>query len=130
MRILIVDDDAAGLKVMALFMKPYGNVETSTNSFDALKLIDHAIRKNEPYDLFLLDIMMPEMNGHELLVEIRKREDKSTIKNQSRIIMVSALSDADNIMEAFTGKCDSYVIKPVRMEKLYSELEKLGITSK
>ena len=128
MKILIVDDDPASLKVLSLLMRPYGDVEISAYAKDALVMADRAFNVGSPFDLYMIDIMMPEINGHELLSEIRKLEKQYAVDPPGKILMVSALSDTDNIMNAFGAKCDAYIIKPVRMEKLEEELSKIGIT--
>jgi two-component system, chemotaxis family, chemotaxis protein CheY len=128
MKILIVDDDPASLKVLSLFMRPYGKVEISAYAKDALAVADHAFIEKSPFDLYMIDIMMPEINGHELLNEIRGMEKHYAVNPPGKILMVSALSDTENIMKAFSAKCDAYIIKPVRMEKLEDELSKIGIS--
>ena len=127
MKILIVDDDNIGLKVVSEFMKPYGETETASSGVKAMEMIVKAIKKKKPYELFLLDIMMPEINGHELLAAIRNMEKEAQDGTNSKIIMMSALSDADNIMLAFNGQCDAYLVKPIKMERLYDELDKIGV---
>ncbi len=127
MKILIIDDDAASLKVLALFMKRFGDIATASNGPAALELIKNSFAEKKYFDLFMIDIMMPEINGHELLQRIRTNEHDIQKESPSRIIMVSALSDADNIMQAFKNNCDAYIVKPVRKEKLIDELAKLNI---
>ena len=127
MKIMIIDDDAASLKVLALLMRKYGDITTASNGPASREIINKSFETEEYFDLFLIDIMMPEINGHELLEEIRSNEEKIKKENPSKIVMVSALSDADNIMQAFENKCDAYIVKPVRKEKLVDELAKLNI---
>lgn len=127
MKILIIDDDPASLKVLSLLMKRFGDITTASNGPAAQEIINNSFRALSFFDLFLIDIMMPEINGHDLLENIRFQEQKIHSNTPSKIVMVSALSDADNIMQAFENKCDSYLVKPVRKEKLFDELAKLGI---
>ncbi|MBN1649644.1 MAG: response regulator transcription factor [Spirochaetales bacterium] len=127
MNILLVDDDVASLKVLSHFMKPYGTPVMCSNAVDALRIAMEAMKNNNPYELYMIDIMMPEINGHELLHEIRSIEREYKVNPPSKVVMVSALSDTENIMGAFGENCDAYIIKPVRMEKLSEQLAKIGI---
>jgi two-component system, chemotaxis family, chemotaxis protein CheY len=130
MKILIVDDDSASLKVLSLLMKSYGKTDTCTYARDALQKTEQAFSDGVPFELFMIDIMMPEINGHELLAEIRNLEKEHNVKKPANIIMVSALSDTENIMNAFNAKCDAYIIKPIRKDKLEQELSRIGIKKK
>ena len=70
--VLIVDDNAINLQVASKLVKAYGvNVKTCFSGEDALKLL----KQTSDYDLIFLDIMMPNMDGVELLKRIRKEYD-------------------------------------------------------
>lgn len=62
--------------------------------------------KRKP-DLILLDVMMPTVNGHKALYELRKDDWGKTAK----VIMLTALDDAENIAQDVTLKADDYIIK-------------------
>jgi two-component system chemotaxis response regulator CheY len=47
-----------------------------------------------------------------------------------KVIMTTAMNDADVIMESFNARCDGYIVKPVRREKLFEEIENLGFITK
>jgi two-component system chemotaxis response regulator CheY len=47
--------------------------------------------------------------------------------NGVKIIMTTALSDPQNVMQAFKGQCDAYVVKPIEFQKLTAEMSKLGL---
>jgi len=89
-----------------------------------------AEKEGDGYDLICLDIMMPVMDGQELLRKIRDEEEEVfgiLRENRSKILMITALNDYDNIKTAFMSLCDGYIFKPYKKEKIEEELKKLGI---
>ena len=76
--------------------------------------------------------MMPEVNGIDVLKTIRSMEEQRGIAPDKgvKVIMTTAMNDADVIMESFNARCDGYIVKPVRKEKLFEEIEKTGSFSK
>jgi len=86
-----------------------------------------SLEAGEPYDLVCLDILMPEMNGHEALKAIRQaeREYGVDVSNLVKVIMTTSKDGAQDIAEAFASGCDAYVVKPVNKVKLDVELRKL-----
>ena len=129
LRILIVEDYPANQVVMSRFLEPYGRVDLAGNGPDALEMFQDGLEKEDPYDLVCLDIMLPRMDGHEVLDRIRSMEKDRDIAagNRSKVIMTSALGDSRNIMAAFRGQCESYLQKPIRRERLETELRELGL---
>ena len=111
--ILLVEDDASLNTVLADYLrsKDY-TVETAQNGKEAWELI---IIKH--YDLIITDIMMPKMNGFELLKLIRAQYINLPV------IMLSAKTDRDDIMQAYSMGCDDYVTKPFSMDILICKIE-------
>ena len=129
LRILVVEDYPANQIVMTRYLEPYGDVDTADNGPDAVAKILDAIASGTSYDLICLDIMLPRMDGHEVLSRIRAAEKEKGIDvaGRTRVIMTSALGDSQNIMAAFRGECESYLQKPIRRERLEAELRELGL---
>jgi two-component system response regulator VanR len=106
-----------------------------TYLFDAGYHVDACMDGNEAlerfyankYHLVVLDIMLPGMNGHELLKEFRRL-------NNTPILMLTALSDKDNQIKAFTNEVDDYVTKPFDIQLLLMRvaalLRRIGVLSK
>ena len=111
--ILLVEDDASLNTILADYLrsKDY-TVETAQNGKEAWELI---IIKH--YDLIITDIMMPKMNGFELLKLIRAQYINLPV------IMLSAKTDRDDIMQAYSMGCDDYVTKPFSMDILICKIE-------
>ena len=128
MRTLIVEDDFTSRRLLIGLLAPYGNCDIAIDGKEAVEAFLLAWEGNHPYDLICLDIMMPEMDGQEVLEEIRKLEAEKGIDERSRvkIIMTTVLDDRENIVKAFKGQCEAYLIKPIDKEKLLQEVKSLG----
>ncbi|RMH27012.1 MAG: response regulator, partial [Candidatus Hydrogenedentota bacterium] len=91
---------------------------TATNGYDAL-----ALAEDERPDLIILDIMMPEMSGFEVLQALRQNEATERIP----VIMLTGLSDREKIRDALSSGIDYYIVKPFELNDLVSKV-KLAIS--
>jgi two-component system chemotaxis response regulator CheY len=126
---LIIDDELTSRELLSLILKPYGPVETASDGLEGLKAYNLALGR-EPYDLIMLDIMLPKMDGQQVLKSIRRIEQERGVvgPEQVRIVMISALGDFSNVSQAFASACTSYLTKPILPEKVRAELAKLGFS--
>lgn len=100
-RILVAEDDIDIVGILKLYLQNEGyEVLSASNGVDALKLISE-----EKVDLCLCDIMMPKMNGYELIQNIRKEY------NMPIIIISAKRTDSDRIIGLDIG-ADDYIVKP------------------
>jgi two-component system chemotaxis response regulator CheY len=129
MKTLIVEDDFTSNLLLQEILKQYGTCHSALNGQLAVEAVRTAIDSGEPYDLICLDIMMPEMDGHEALQTIRDIEEAKGIPavRGARVVMTTALEDSKNILASFKGQCDVYLAKPIEKAKLLSELRKLKL---
>ena len=129
MRSLIVDDDFFCRRILQTILSTFGESHVAVDGKEALFAFEQAIAEEKPYDVICLDIMMPEMDGQEVLKEIRRIEASKNIFGSDcvKIIMTTALDDSENIKEAFREQCESYIIKPISKSKLMNALETLEL---
>ena len=130
MRILIVEDDFVGRKIMHQLLLEYGQCDVAGDGLEAVKAFDLALAAGEPYDVMFLDIMMPNMSGHEALKIIREKEKALGVTPQKevKVIMTSALDDVKNVTQSFfQGGASAYLVKPIERRKVIEELRKLGL---
>jgi len=129
LKMLIVEDDFPSCKILEEYLSEYGDSTTAANGIEGVEAFKNALDAGTPYDLVCLDIMMPEMDGHEALRTIRQIEQKHGIFDPSgvSVIMTTAKDRSRDMIEAFDEGCASYIVKPVDQEKLVVEMQKLDL---
>jgi two-component system chemotaxis response regulator CheY len=114
MRILIVDDDFISRKLLTRELRKLGPCDHASNGEAGLRAYKTALEKGAPYELILLDIVMPGMDGGELLRKIRADEISRVAAGERRCIiaMATTQADKDTVVQAFRDAADGYIIKP------------------
>ena len=112
--ILVVDDDEPNLEVLVemLALEHYV-VSTATHGFEALA----KIAAEKPH-LVLLDVMMPELDGFEVCQRIKADPTMGDIP----VIMVTALTDVDDLVRGFEAGADDFVTKPFNFDALMARV--------
>lgn len=130
MKALIVEDDFTSRLLLQELLRPYGQSHVAVNGREAIKAMKTALEAKEPYALICLDIMMPEIDGQQALVEIRHLEDQYgfALGQGAKILMTTALYDKNNVMQAFRSQCDGYLVKPFEKAKLLGYLHQFGLS--
>jgi len=116
-RILIVDDNPKYLQD-ALPMYGY-EVTVATDGVQALKILAKTNLKTNPFDLILLDIMMPNMNGWDTLKSIRSNDKTKHIP----IIMLTAINEEQKMVSGLKIGADDYIVKPFVLPNLLARIE-------
>ena len=131
MKTLIVEDDFTSRVLMQELLRSYGPTHIAVNGMEAVEAVRASLEDSQPYDLICLDIMMPGMDGHQALKEIRALETAKGIfsTDGAKIIMTTVLTDMKNKIDAYANLCDGYVSKPIYKERLLDELRKLELIS-
>ena len=116
-RILIVDDDPHNRQLLEVMLAPEGyQIVTAATGEDAL-----AIVAQQPPDLILLDVMMPGMDGYQVVARI-----KSNLATQHiRVLMLSALSDRNSRMHGLSAGAEDFLTKPVNRAELCARVRNL-----
>ncbi|MFO7702541.1 response regulator transcription factor [Psychroflexus maritimus] len=115
-KILIVDDEPNIIMALeyALKKKSY-LVYIARDGDEAIRLAD----ENLP-DLVVLDIMMPKVDGYEVL---RHLKSESPIKDSIKVVFISAKNKEDDIEQGLSLGADNYLTKPFSIKKLLNEIE-------
>jgi len=103
--LLVVDDNEDNRYTLTQRLKRqgYANVATAQDGREALDLL-----RTRPFDLVLLDIMMPELNGYQVLAELKADDQLRHIP----VIMISAVSELDSVIRCIELGADDYLPKP------------------
>jgi CheY-like chemotaxis protein len=118
-RILVVDDDEMVLMALNELLTPEGyEVHQVSSGAEALKRLHET-----PYDILLLDVIMPEMDGFELCRRIREREDCKEVP----IVFLTAKSREEDRAQGLEVGGNLFLSKPISPEKLLTIIsETLG----
>ena len=109
-RILIVDDETSNIAILSSpVSRRVSRRWLPQNGWDALDLIEH-----ETFDLVLLDIMMPQVSGLDVLKAIRE----NPLTAELPVILISARMDENDIVEGLTIGANDYITKPFRLAEL------------
>ncbi|NJO42112.1 MAG: response regulator [Cyanobacteria bacterium CRU_2_1] len=113
--ILIVDDNETNCELLSRQLERQGHrVAIATNGLQALRLL-----KAIPYDLILLDVVMPGMSGFEVLMQLKRNEQWRHIP----VIMVSALEELDSAVKCIQLGAEDYLHKPFEPTLLKARIE-------
>ena len=119
-KILIIDDNS---KLMSDALPMYGyEVQSASDGLMGLKMLD----SNQDFDLILLDVVMPNLDGWETLKAIRQNEKMAHIP----IIMLTSVSDANKQITGLKYGADDYIVKPFILPNLLARIEALLRRSK
>jgi len=129
MKCLIVEDNFVARTLFQKYLSKVGECHIAINGREAIEAFGRGLDEGEPYDLICLDIMMPEVDGYQALQAIRKLEDERGVHGLSgvKVIVITALGDSQSVVGAFREGCEAYIVKPVSKEKLFEEMDKLGL---
>ncbi|HPI21516.1 MAG TPA: response regulator [Candidatus Kapabacteria bacterium] len=129
MKSLIIEDDYITSQVMQEILLAFGEADVAENGFKGLELFTTALVDSKKYDVIFLDIMMPELDGQQVLAQIRRIEEDYEIFGLDgvKIIMTTALDDFDNIKTAFKNQCEGYIVKPIDRDKIIEKVVNLGL---
>jgi DNA-binding response OmpR family regulator len=112
MRVLIVDDDLPSVKMNSYLLREEGyEVATASNGMEALQLLE-----DEPVDLIVLDVMMPMMDGHETLRQLREQYDLP-------VIFLSAKGETADKVRGLELGADDYLAKPFEPAELLARVK-------
>jgi CheY-like chemotaxis protein len=117
-RVMVVDDNYNNLEFTAVLLKKYGfSCVTASSGRECLDLLEEL-----DYDMILLDIQMPEMNGFEVAKRIRDKEKNST-KHVTVVAMTAGVLSGEK-PRAIAAGMDDFLAKPVTMKDLKEVLDR------
>lgn len=120
--ILLVDDEVDITKAIRLRLEKLGyNVTSVATGQEAIKTF-LSYYYSQPFNVILLDIGLPDINGLEVLKTIRQEEEIRGLNYDDGVKIVMQTGFKESWMEAFNGGCDDYVIKPYSFEELLEKI--------
>jgi len=116
MRVLVVDDSERLTQALAAGLQAVGmTVETASDGGQALAFLE-----STPFDIMVLDLMMPRVDGLEVLRRLRDRNSKP------RILVLSARDQVEDRVEALDLGADDYLVKPFAFDEVRARVQALS----
>ena len=118
-RILAIDDNADIRELIAFILRRENyEVSTASNGMAGLEMI-----KGAKPDLIILDVVMPEFSGYDVLNAVRS--DKNSKIRDIPVLMITSKSSTDDIDQALELGATAYIVKPFRPAKLVTKVKSL-----
>lgn len=129
MKILIVDDVAVMRRLLERALEGFGSIDMADSGVQALAMLKTALDAQRPYDLMCLDIVMPDIDGIQVLQHLREMEAARGIADDSRtrVMIISAVSKSDTVRKAMQHGCDGFLLKPCSIEKARAEFQRIRL---
>ncbi len=129
LKCLVVDDEPAARALLEHYVSPLFDCSGAGDGREAVEAVRNALAEHDPFDLICLDIMMPVMDGLQALRAIRDMEEAHDVLEGDRVkvVMTTALRDAKCVLSAFRLGCQAYIVKPVKKQDLWAEIDRFGL---
>ena len=117
-QIFVVDDEIGALTLISIMLDRGGfEVQKAQNANEALNILN---RDGAP-DMFILDVMMPEVDGIQLCRMLRERTDTK----DTPILILSARGDAKSVIQGMEAGATDYILKPIFHHNLVEKVRSL-----
>lgn len=123
-RVLIVDDSSTTRIMLRTYLRGLGyrNIDEAEHGDTATDLVAKAMAADDPYDLMLVDINMPKMDGIQFVNFVRMGLGG---ESQPHILMITAESEKSAVLRGVKAGVDSYLLKPLSPAQLEEAINKL-----
>lgn len=122
-KVLVVDDEFVNRKLILEILKERAECDQAINGAEALTAYKGAIKARRPYDVILLDIAMPDIDGLTVLQKIRIMERKAGISFGAGVPIIMITAYKEPFLDAFHKGCDDYILKPINADDLIAKIE-------
>lgn len=118
LKTLVVDDNKTNRTILLKMLKSFGcNADSVSSGAEAVNMLNRASNAGSPYDIVLLDMMMPGMSGEHTTIIIKN----TPAIRKTRILILSSMGGAGDINMKEIG-CDGYLVKPVKQSLLLEKI--------
>lgn len=131
MKTLIIEDDYSSITMFKRYFEIYGKCDEASTGFDGMQKYQESLDMGSPYELIVIDIILPDMNGYKILEAIRGEENvrKFHDHERSKIIITTSLDDNENrkIKEKLRPGFESYYVKSFALDGIEKSLKDLNL---
>ena len=126
---LIIEDEPVASAIVKIALEGQSDYSVAESGDTALKMFSSSLSSKKYFNVVLIDIGLPDMNGKDILKKIDELEAKENVPQDKRVkkIMVTASSGKDDLFGSIRDQCDDYLLKPVTKEILLDKLRAVGV---
>ncbi len=132
MKILVIDDDPNVKNSIEELPMEIDELQAIRSGDAAIRGVRIALKRQDPFELITVDIELPDMDGRQVVLEIRKMErEYATTKERSAVIVVlTAKADEKSVKTSLSAGANSFIVKPFRPETIIKTLAKSRLKSR
>ncbi|OGH02791.1 MAG: hypothetical protein A2557_02960 [Candidatus Lambdaproteobacteria bacterium RIFOXYD2_FULL_56_26] len=127
MRILVIDDEKHSADLLAKILSPWSTVEIALSGKEGLTLFTQGLDHQTPFDLVFLDIVMPDLNGHQVLEGIRRIEAQRNHREETPVVIATVKEDGHTILQSFAAGAQHFFTKPYDRQAIFELLKEQGL---
>ena len=129
MKTLLVDDNQIARLILNRFLSPFAQCDEAVTGEEGIEMFKQALASDKPYDLVVLDVIMPNKDGLEALHEMRQAERKTEVSAKPAAIMLAtALTDPWKHLPAMSKDLSvATLTKPIFRNELMGKLKTMGL---
>lgn len=121
-KVLVVDDNFLNRQLFVDTLEDLAQCEVAVNGKEAMDKYTASL-SGKKYDLVLLDIAMPEVNGIEFLKMLRDDEKARGLQTEARLPVIMVTAYRQPFIEALDRGCDDYILKPIDPDVLVKKIK-------
>lgn len=132
MKILVIDKDPAISKLFEELPINITELQALRSGDAAIRGVKNALKRRDPFELIAIDIDLPDMDGRQVIIEIRKMEQEFSTPGTDNafVMMVTAQADEKSVKTSFAAGCNAFIVKPFKIETIVKTLTKSRLKSK
>jgi len=124
-RLLIAEDNEINMEIALVLLEDSGlEIETAIDGLEAVAAVRAAVQEGRPFDIVLMDLQMPEMDGYEATSAIRQMEREEGLARLPIVAMTANVAPED-VASVHAAGLDAHIGKPIDSQALIATINKL-----
>ena len=132
MKVLVVDNDPGVRKLIEELPVEFTELQALRSGDAAVRGAKNALKRQDPFDLITIDIDLPDMDGRQVILEIRKMEREWSVPKTRRtfIIVLTAKADEKSVKTSLAAGSNAFIVKPFKKDIIVRTLAKSRLKAK
>lgn len=127
MKTLVIDNTANPNACLCKVLKDLGKCDVANGGVEGFKAVKEHLINEDPYNIIFLDIVLPDVDGLELIKNIRNLEDSFgvTPEKEAIVVVITFKKDEPTILKGFSNGATGWFHKPLKPEDVEASIKKL-----